>query len=66
VAPQAAASATTRYSDKRSDNDTLEVATVMQQIIKLSEAVPEEDKIMIITKMVFNLLTYLLTELRSS
>jgi hypothetical protein len=36
-------------------NDTLKVATVVQKIItQLNEAVSERDKIMVITKMVFN------------
>jgi hypothetical protein len=39
------------------NNDTLKTATAMQQIItELSEAVSEKGKIMVITKMVFNLM----------
>jgi hypothetical protein len=39
------------------NNDTLKIATVVQQIItELSEAVSEKDKIMVITKMVLNLM----------
>jgi hypothetical protein len=38
-----------------SDNDMLKVATVVQQIMtELIEAVLEEDKIMVITKIVLN------------
>jgi hypothetical protein len=40
-----------------SNNDTLKVATVVQQIMtELSEAVSEKDKIMVITKLVLNLM----------
>jgi hypothetical protein len=40
-----------------SDNDRLKVAIVVRQIMRdLSEAVSEEDKIMVITKMVLNLM----------
>jgi hypothetical protein len=40
-----------------SDNNTLKDATVVQQIMReLSEAVSEEDKIMVITKMILNLM----------
>jgi hypothetical protein len=39
------------------NNDTLKIATVVQEIItELCEAVSEKDKIMVITKMVLNLL----------
>jgi hypothetical protein len=39
------------------NNDTLKIATVVQQIItELSETVSEKDKIMVIAKMVLNLL----------
>jgi 3-dehydroquinate synthetase len=39
------------------NNDTLKVATVVQQIMtKLSEAVSQRDKVMIITKLVLNLM----------
>jgi hypothetical protein len=39
------------------NNSTLKVVTVVQQIItELSEAVSEKDKIMVITKMVLNLM----------
>jgi hypothetical protein len=38
-------------------NDMFKVATVVQQIMtELSEAAPEEDKIVFITKIVFNLM----------
>jgi hypothetical protein len=56
VSSQAAAFATTGNSDNRSDNDKLKVATVVQQIIRLIDAAPEKDKIMIIKKMAFNLM----------
>jgi hypothetical protein len=40
-----------------SDNDTLQVATLVQQIMReLSEAVSEKDKIMVIIKMALNLM----------
>jgi hypothetical protein len=60
----AEASATTGNSENRSDsstnNDTLNIATVVQQIIiELSEAVSEKDKIMVITKPVRKLKTKL-------
>jgi hypothetical protein len=43
------------------NNDTLNVATVVQQIItELSEAVTEKDKIMAITKSVLNEIKWLL------
>jgi hypothetical protein len=39
------------------NNDTLKVTTVVQQIMReLSEAVSEKDKIMVITKIVLNLM----------
>jgi hypothetical protein len=39
------------------NSDTLQIATLLQQIItELSEAVSEKDKIIIITKMVLNLM----------
>jgi hypothetical protein len=39
------------------NNDTLNIATVVQQmIIELSEAVSEKEKILVITKMVLNLM----------
>jgi hypothetical protein len=39
------------------NNDTLKIATVVQQILtELSEAVSEKDKIMVITKMILNLM----------
>jgi hypothetical protein len=44
-------------SPSSSHNDKLKVATVVRQIMKeLSEAVSEEEKVMIVTMMVFNLL----------
>jgi hypothetical protein len=60
--PLAAASATTGNSENRSvststDNDTLNVATAVQQIMtELSEDVPEKDKTMVNTKIVLNLM----------
>jgi hypothetical protein len=43
------------------NNDTLKVATVLQQIIaELSEAVSEKDKIIVITKIVLNETKWLL------
>jgi hypothetical protein len=42
---------------RSSNNETLKVATVAQQIMReLNEAVSEEEKIMVITKMVLNLM----------
>jgi hypothetical protein len=39
------------------NNGTLKIATVVQQIMReLSEAVPEKDKIIVITKTVLNLM----------
>jgi hypothetical protein len=44
-------------ANSSSDNDTLKVATVVQQFKReLSEAVSEEDKIIFITKIVLNLI----------
>jgi hypothetical protein len=45
------------WAPNSSDNDMLNVATVLCHImIDLSEAVSDEDKIMVITKMVFSLI----------
>jgi hypothetical protein len=44
-------------SPNSSNNDKLKVATVVRQIMKeLSEAVLEEDKVMIVTMLVLNLM----------
>jgi hypothetical protein len=43
------------------NNETLEIATVVQQVMtELSEAVSEEDKVMVITKIVLNKTKWLL------
>jgi hypothetical protein len=58
--PRAAASATTGNSVQAhisTNNDTLKIATLVQQIMtELREAVLEKDIIMIITKMVLNVM----------